>query len=218
MIEYVNSKGEQSTRRITVWGIKEGAGGIPLLVAKCHERKQTRTFRTDRIRCAIDYDGVVHEDVPVFLNETFGMSLSVSRLTERQNAVHQQEKQRSEWSLARSHLRPHAELLAALSLSDGTMRPAEIRIAVAHCLQIAVAAGFLIEGESKKLTAYIKRLRPTEKTLQNAVERLRVAPPHEITDLLVSAVSLMDVDGKRHSAEVELVNQLSQDIAGMDMA
>lgn len=78
-IEYCNSEGVHSDRRITVWGLKEGTSGIPMLVARCHKSNKTRTFRTDRIECVIDNSGEVHEDVPAFLHDTFGMPLEIAR-------------------------------------------------------------------------------------------------------------------------------------------
>ncbi|MEP1930764.1 MAG: WYL domain-containing protein [Roseibium sp.] len=231
MIDYVSSKGEASSRRITVWGIKESANGTPMLVAKCHERNRTRSFRVDRIKCCIDYDGEVHDDVPAFMEDTFGMSRAyrarqaqtdtgISSPTQPGISAKEQVERdaKAAWSRARPYLRPHAEILSAISLSDGSMHPAEVAVAVRHCTMIAKKRGFDIENDQTRLNAYIKRLRPTDKTLKKMATNLGQAPRSEITDLLVSAVELMDSDRKRHPAEVELVNQLSQELAMIDMA
>ncbi|CTQ54170.1 hypothetical protein LP7551_02702 [Roseibium album] len=217
MIEYVAASGECTSRRITVWGIQENTDGTPLLVARCHERNAQRTFQVDRIKCCIDYDGEVHANVPDFLNETFGLAIGAPPNNEPETASPKQPAM-SDWDQARAYLRPHAEILAALSLSDGTMSRAEVDVAVCHCNHIAGSGGFFTAADQDKLMAYIKRLRPTEKTLQKSVESLSGARPHEITDLLISAVELIDIDGTRDLAEVELVNQLSQELAKIDMA
>jgi WYL domain-containing protein len=217
MIEYASASGECTSRRITVWGIQENTDGVPLLIAKCHEQKLQRTFRVDRIKCCIDYDGEVHANVPDFLNETFGLVIDAAAINEPE-ITPSKESATTDWDLARAYLRPHAEILAALSLSDGTMSKAEVAVAVCHCNHIAGSGGFFTAADQDRLMAYVKRLRPTDKTLQKSVERLTDAPPHEITDLLISAVELMDIDGNRDPAEVELVNQLSQELARIDMA
>jgi hypothetical protein len=82
MIEYVDSKGRGSSRRITVYSIQGGRSGIPSLFARCHERQSTRQFRVDRIKCCIDYNGEIHNDVPRFLMENFGMAISSAKAKE----------------------------------------------------------------------------------------------------------------------------------------
>lgn len=217
MIEYVSSAGEASSRRITVFGIQENADGIPMLMAQCHERNAERAFRADRIRCCIDYDGLVHANVPAFLHETFGLAIDTAAFNET-DETSSECSTLSDWEQARAYLRPHAEILAALSLSDGTMSKAEVDVAVCHCNHIACSGGFFTAADQDKLMAFVKRLRPTDKTLQKSVERLTGAPPHEVTELLISAVELMDIDGSRDPAEVELINQLSQELANINMA
>lgn len=217
MIEYRSETGEATARRITVFSIQEDTNGIPVLIARCHECNAERAFRADRVKCCIDYDGEVHENVPEFLNETFGITLDPAKFIVTEDPVSMAPAP-SDWELARSYLRPHAEILAALSLSDGTMSKAEVNVAVCHCNHIAGSGGFSTAADQDKLISYIKRLRPTPATLQNSIEQLSEAPPHEITELLISAVELIDIDGDRDPAEVELVNQLSQELARMDMA
>jgi hypothetical protein len=55
VIRYVNSKGEESCRRITLHAAYE-RGGLHYIRAYCFERAAARTFRSDRIREIIDAD------------------------------------------------------------------------------------------------------------------------------------------------------------------
>src|SRR5690606_19646165 len=68
-IEYVDAAGRPSSRRITVYDIQMTSSGVPCLYARCHERGAMRSFRVDRIKYCIDYDGEVFDDVPAFLHE-----------------------------------------------------------------------------------------------------------------------------------------------------
>ena len=67
MIEYMDSNGDVSTRRITVLEVVTNKRGDPSLKARCHERKALRRFRIDSILSCIDIDGEVH-DLPVELD------------------------------------------------------------------------------------------------------------------------------------------------------
>lgn len=60
IIEYIDSSGARTRRRIPLRKIQPGPKG-PLLSAICHERRALRSFRCDRIQCFIDDDGVVVE-------------------------------------------------------------------------------------------------------------------------------------------------------------
>jgi hypothetical protein len=119
MIEYVDSKGQSSRRRITVYDIVGGRAGIPCLRARCHERNATRQFRVDRIRCCIDFDGEVHDDVAKFMAETFGMPILVAQ----SRATAETEDR---WSSIVAFLRSDAVLLAALSRVDGAVKSSEV--------------------------------------------------------------------------------------------
>lgn len=54
-LKYVDGKGRRSTRDVSVrqYGAMDG---VALIIAKCHLRNATRTFRTDRVQSCIDLD------------------------------------------------------------------------------------------------------------------------------------------------------------------
>lgn len=209
MIEYRDAGGRLSTRRITVWSLGQGAGGVPVLKAFCHERKAQRTFRVDRIACCIDYGGEIHDDVASFMAENFGMAQELAR---------QAAAPADPWAHARPIVHHDAAILSALSLCDGLMRDGEVRIAAEHCAALAAARGVTLdEAGYRALIAFIRRQRPTERSLLDACDALYDRPAQEVTDFMVAAVAVMDADGVRAPEEEALVNRLALDLTGMEV-
>ncbi|MBN9243967.1 MAG: WYL domain-containing protein [Mesorhizobium sp.] len=212
MIEYVDSTGRQSTRRISVYGIVLGRDGIPLLTARCHERNATRQFRVDRIRCCIDYDGEVHQDVTAFLADNFGMSRD---LAARTTAGHDDDR----WRRIVLKIRDDAVILAAISKSDGQVHSLEVQAAI-HYLARRVEddEAPLSDREISELGAYFRRMRPTGPAIQRAVEGIGQRDARGIQKLLMAAVDVLDADGKRHPAELELLNAICVEMVGAPIA
>lgn len=209
VIEYVDSAGAKSTRRITVWGIKRGAGGVPLLVAKCHERQRTVTFRTDRISACIDYDGEVFSDVPGFLFETFGMPLDVGRLTSDR-------KDQEAWDGFRQMHLPQIILLSALSHADMHMLPEEIGVIVDYVAAEARRLGIDVTEAFRRIAAaYIRRLRPRRIDLEISLNGLQPDRPDAIIRFLRAAAEVVDADGFRHPDEIDMINRLSEELIGV---
>jgi predicted DNA-binding transcriptional regulator YafY len=210
MIEYVDSAGRPSSRRITVYGIDLGRGGIPLLTARCHERKATRQFRVDRIRCCIDFSGEVHDDVAGFLEENFGMALHVAR---RQPSSESKDRWRDVLAL----IRDDAVLLAAMSQSDGSIHNAEVAAASAYLMKVAESATgtMLSDQEGEAIASHFRRLRPTGDAINRALEGISRQPAEKVRKLLLAAVSVLDADGQRHPAELELLNAICLDLTGV---
>ncbi len=211
MIEYVNGRGEQSCRRITVYSIEVSVTGKVSLFALCHERHAPRRFRVDRVSACIDYDGQVHEDVAGFLALTFGMDVQTAGgepmpVSEDMGA----------WGSLRHLVRPDAVILMALSQCDGRMRGAEVQIATDHCARFAERQGiFVTEPLCAMLVSFLERQRPSASMLVRACDAVRLRPERDIRALLAAAVDLMDVDGVRDPREVDLINDLSTEIVGI---
>jgi len=208
-IEYRDSKGQLSARRITVWGLKSGIGSVPVLVATCHERRAQRTFRVDRILACVDYDGVVHDDVPAFLSETLGMTEAAATRTSKPEDA-------ANWSRIRRLVQKEAILLTALSHSDGLMHQLEIEVTLRRCEQIIQKQGlYLNEACLRSLERYLRRLRPTERDIAEALEVVTRSDPRDIISFLTSSVHLIDADGIRHRDEVGLINDVSVELTGL---
>ncbi|MDQ0456022.1 WYL domain-containing protein [Rhizobium paknamense] len=206
MIEYVDSRGRGSARRVTVWSIVAGAGGTPCLFAKCHERNAMRQFRIDRIKCCIDYDGEVFEDVPLFLRENFGMSLPASLAAGLDK----------DWARILEDVRVHAVLIAAVMRSDGRVHEQEVEIGLIHLIAVAERSGhFLDELRQASLQRYLLRLRPTDSAIKSAIDSLIGEDKRQIERLLRVCVAVMDADGKRDVREKAAINALADEILGV---
>ncbi|APH71418.1 tellurite resistance TerB family protein [Aquibium oceanicum] len=208
MIEYVDSAGRTSTRRITVWHLQEGgSAGIPSLYAKCHERNAMRTFRIDRIKCCIDFDGVVHDDVPSFIAESFGMALPLARKREPAESAR--------WNALIGKIRTEAVLLTAMSRCDGQMAASEIEVMVAYLAKVAEREGSLLhDAEIGKLRQYLSRLRPTPRSIAGAVADATGFEPGRLKHLILAAARVMDADERRHPQEIRLLNIVSRELLG----
>lgn len=210
-IEYVDSRNQSSTRRITVWSIIAGVGGVPSLVAFCHERNASRQFRIDRIKCFVDFDGEVFDDVPEFLSQNFGMNLLAATRT---STIQDQR-----WPTILDAVRHNAVILSALSRSDGKTVQEEIEIATNHLSRLAEANGLMLdESEILAIYRYANRLRPTEAAIGRAIEEIAKLGHRHVEKLLLAAIALVDADGQRHPQEVALINDISRDLIGVEIA
>lgn len=210
-IEYVNDKGERSTRPITVLKIKSSAHGVPCLYAKCHVRRRAISFRVDRIVAIIDFDGEVFDDVPVFLFDNFGMATSVAtRTVTREDSRN--------WNEFRQFHGAHIVLLTAVSHADTHMVPCEVDEIVQFCAEEAERMGIeATEAFCRLAAAFIRRLRPQAEHVVNAVDILQAEDPKMIVRVLSAAARVIDADGIRHPEETALLNAAAQDLIGIDI-
>lgn len=211
MIEYIDTEGQASRRRITVYDIVAGHGGIPCLRARCHERQATRQFRVDRIQCCIDFDGEVHDDVPEFMAETFGMPLWVARLKET-------EESKDRWTSIVALMRNDAVLLSALARIDGTVKSSEVDEAVDHLARIIEKNGiFLTEAEVYAIKAYIRRLRPNSDAISRSLMGIRNVGADHVQRFLITAKKVIEADAILHSSEITLINDIARDLIGIEL-
>jgi tellurite resistance protein len=190
MIEYRDSRGSASRRRITVWSVQPGAGGTPCLYARCHERAADRSFRCDRITAIITGDGEVLSDVRAFLGERLGVRLDgVTARADR-------------WPAVLAAIRPQAQILTGLALADGRRHEAELRVVARSCGGVAAAAGFRLTAEEEAaLDRYLRTMRPSEATLVRAIDRIAAAGPAAEAALLDAAEAVIAADGVEHPEE-----------------
>tara|TARA_R100001086_G_scaffold198310_1_gene114642 strand:- start:510 stop:1274 length:765 start_codon:yes stop_codon:yes gene_type:complete len=205
MIEYRDSAGRSSCRRIVALNYKRGPSGDWLLGAQCLERKAYRTFRVDRIDCCIDLDGEVFE-TRHFLQTYVDEALVCA---DPQSGINQDRIRRM-----RAVVRPHAQLMAALSRADGYMHPAELGVARLH-------AERLVEPERPSLDECnifyrpFERLRPRHEHIRSALSDLRRRPVNEQMLFFRAAGDLIAADGQIHPLETELLNSLAIELTGV---
>ncbi|WP_442582708.1 WYL domain-containing protein [Mesorhizobium sp. ASY16-5R] len=207
-IEYIDSSGNNSSRRITVYNIIAGRGGAPSLFARCHERRQMRQFRVDRIQCCVDYNGEVHEDVPRFLFENFGMSLSTGRIIVDKHAD-------KRWAEILASVRDEVVVLAALSHSDGSVVTSETTAAARYQARKIEAAGILLsDQEIASLGSHVRRVRPTVEAIERALASMLNLEVVALQKFLNAAIQVIDADGKRHPEEMALLDRICIDLTG----
>lgn len=211
IIEYRDSKGRVSRRRITVWHISESSrDGIPFLYARCHERQAMRTFRIDRIASCIDYDGEVHDDVPRYLADILGMSIGLATAKEDASA--------RRWQLIVSDIRPDATLLAAISRCDGHVAASEVQEILSYLARVVEGGGEILNDDDvAALDRYVARLRPTSEAIRRALDAASSYSPDRIKRMLIAAARVMDADMKRHPAETRLVNTVAEELLGVTL-
>ncbi|WP_417480733.1 WYL domain-containing protein [Maricaulis maris] len=224
MIEYLDSKNVLTTRRITVLEITADKKGAPSLKARCHERNALRKFRVDRIVSCIDLDGEVHNHPVTFLNAALGTRLDPSieppDFDVAIDGDYTPPKPPENWAQINRMIVPHFSMLAALSRSDGKMRDKEVRVARDHCARLATEEGYPVSNLTLEwIEKSIRRRYPTRGYLKKTMNLMKNHwPPHHVTDLLMSGLELIDVDGTRDPEEIKLINEISQAVIGMDMA
>lgn len=205
MIEYRDSAGGTSRRRITVWNIQPGAGGVPCLLARCHEREANRSFRADRITAIITADGEVLSDVRSFLAERLGVQVEADAGARAQR-----------WPRVLAAVRPQAQILAGLSLADGAKHPDEIAVMTGFCARVAAAAGLGLDREEEvALARYLANLRPDRVTMLKAVDRMLDAGPAAQAALLNAGAAVIAADGIEHIEELRFIRALRQDLIGV---
>lgn len=212
VIRYVGSSGEESVRPITVFSIEAGAGGAPVLKARCHVRKTTRAFRVDRISECIDYDGEIHTDIAAFMVANFGMHPALAQLVVDETSARR-------WSSLLAAVRPVAILLASVMRADGEV----VRDEIGECLDCLSAIAERQGVEPTKidmiaLRRYLLRLRPGEHGILNALDEVASLGPDHSRRVLSACARVMDADGERRSEEVLLISAIAKGILGVGLS
>jgi len=199
VIRYADAKGRISVRRITAWGTGVLSNAAVVLVAWCHERQAKRLFRVDRIAAAIDYSGVVHEPPDRFLRDVFGLSGMNDGTTDT-------------WRALRACIRPHVQLMAALSRPRGVMREREIH-------EILPLAGKfwpdLNETENRmRLVTMIRRSRPVPQVIEDVIRDMRMRPQAEKRASMQACQRVLLSEGVVSPAQAALFNLICEDLIG----
>jgi len=206
LIEYEAASGEVSLRAVTVQSVRVGAGGRRL-GCYCHLRRAYREFVVDNIlACGSVETGELVDPEP-FLEDALGRVTGAGEMVVLDDGALRE---------ARLASRPQAVLLAALSRSDGYMHRSE-RICAEIFVERLVKPLGLSASEIASLHRRFGTLRPTPDQIAEALERLRLAGPEAVIALLRAAKDLVEADGRLHDAEINLINELSEDLCGVRM-
>jgi len=200
-IRYADSKGRISTRRITAWGTRKLPNGAIALVAWCHERKAKRVFRVDRINAAIDYSGLVHQPAAGFLRDIFGLSMPALS-----------DEDSGSWRNLRASMRPHVQMMAALTRPQGVMREREIYEILPFAARIWPA---FMEAENRlRLVNLIRRSRPVPDIIEDVFEEMLRLPKDELVASLQACKRVIEGEGVPSGAQTALFNLISEELIG----
>lgn len=189
-IIYEDSKGNRSSRRITINGIKE-KNGARFIYAFCHERKAMRSFRADRIVEVTDLaTGEIH-------NKKKEIGAAISDVDEKISSP--------TIKAVREH-RDSLNIMAFLSRCDGRQHPAERDVMNEYMMKEC----FFDDLDSDFLDHYIRRLYPNEFVFHANLQRAQ--KQKTLKKIMVYGVRLIEADGVIHPKEHELVQKIHADL------
>ncbi|MEM7678889.1 MAG: TerB family tellurite resistance protein [Myxococcota bacterium] len=200
-MEYEDSKGAVSRRRITMVRFKTATNGKTSVYAYCHERKAVRQFRIDRIKCFIEPDGEI-VDPGTFWS---GIGIDIESVANEPSAA------QAEADIANDQV----VLLVALSQSDGAMSRREIDAICAYAKAMMEKRGMpMTADEVDKLHLRIERMRPTQASIRKALRRtlgerrgaVVTISEEERQSFLRAAKSVAIADGVVDPEEAELLH------------
>ncbi|MGR3315889.1 tellurite resistance TerB family protein [Roseovarius indicus] len=215
---YKDANGHVSRRTISAMDFVEERDCV-YLRGVCHLRNAYRSFRADRIVEIITADGEVLE--PIAFWKQIGISqVLISRILTPPTTKSAKPKAPrrpvvtettpdSPGMVQRRLVRHQVRLLAALSRSDGNMRPEEIdEILEFICIECDDAGIGFEETDLAALRAYVGRLRPTSDKVEESLAKLFLPDSPEllkqgqVRNLRNAMRGVIDADGVLHEGEV----------------
>lgn len=210
IIEYEDAAGRSQLRPVTVWSVRTGKDGVPILIARSHDRQALRSFRLDRIKAVADVDGVVQEPLSDFYREVLGLAWPVPDhvAADRPDADRRGliRKVAGEGGLV---------LLAAMAGADNDVAVEEIEVILDHVLRYCAAQGLVpTEDDSRRLRRSIARMRPSPEAVDAALAMLADADRATIEAVLSACLKVCDADGFRHHREMTLLDRFTFSLTG----
>ncbi|MGR3548454.1 MAG: WYL domain-containing protein [Roseovarius sp.] len=221
VIDYRDAGDNFSRRRITTRWV-ENRGGIFYVGAICHERRAHRTFRLDRIEGVIDDDGVV-EDAQLLIGELIagdsGYEVELTSLKE--DSVGKSSYSSSPYTMLRRELKAAIVVLSAAARADDLLHIEEVdRImqfteTEAECLKNEGVLDVLpgLDG-FEKLGRLVRRTRPTQTELDEALAEIANWPIKRIERLFKAAVGVVQADGIITQDEDDFIRDISEWLEG----
>lgn len=196
-IEYVDSGGYESERRITVLRFENRVGGAPAIAALCHECGDHRLFRLDRIQSVMDLQtGEVH-DATVYME-----TLRREGLPSVNRGMHS-----------------FCRVLAFIARCDGSFHSSEHEAIETALTSYAIRFGGETDDIAVTMTA-IKNMTPDTRDLNNALIAL-LRSPREVRGSVAALLrrcigDVIDADGVHALEEVEWAMALCACLAIID--
>lgn len=214
MIEYEDSHGDITQRRVTMRCVEE-RGGQRYLYAHCHERNALRMFRLDRISCLISPDGEVEEAGAWFDATLGGCEIAEFTPTARGQGTKPLKADLSTYTTLKRHIAPGMILLTAAARSDNILHPREIdrilRFAedCAFDLRDTGKLPYGIQGDDfDKLERTVRRLRPLTSDVEEAFVEISNWPRDRTKHLFNALKATALADGIVDEIEVGFMEAL----------
>jgi WYL domain/Tellurite resistance protein TerB len=207
-IEYVDSAGVTSQRRVSCRACGTGPNGARYLQAFCHERKAIRSFRLDRIISVIDLDGEIHEP-RAFFEKTLRVQFAATDPLQLADARPKRARGRPR-SLVRNEIAGDGvRALIALGHADGHLSEAELDVVRGYVARKTGTSGKpATDLELGEIVDQAKRYYSTHEELIGCLKGISAQPPEQRRLFLRSAMALMAADGLQHPAEFEMLVEI----------
>ncbi len=211
LIDYRDSKGNQTRRRITLRKVARGPHA-PILTAICHERRAVRAFRCDRIEGFIEDDGEVI-DCNRFFRDM--MMIDLNYLSHREKAAPTIPTALSVARQIRNDFRAPLSILVALARSDESFISEELDVICGFAETMAPTLHSSAHpGEVSAMTELrplIRRMRPSRESLDGYLHKVRSVTSNDPSFREAFEDAMNDVlwaDGRVAEGERRLINEL----------
>lgn len=201
IIEYVDSRGNETSRRITMISLHNGPTGS-LVHAVCHERKAIRHFRVDRIKSIITADGEVFSS-DAFFKEFLGVEVLPTKIIEETSPVGRPPLVLSSARDLREHLRAPLSILVCAAMADDNVHIEEIdRIQLYAETEIYTLhrEGRIADAPTVEIMDQLCRMictmRPQRRSMRGYVERVCEWPEHRVKRLTKALGQVIAADGR----------------------
>lgn len=191
-VSYVDTNSLQSTRSITLRGVKRDEDGAVILRCFCHLRADMRTFRTAQIIEAVDIISGEPLTPPTNFLRYWGLTPAPRNAPDPTLA-------------ALKTARHGVVVLSFLSRCDGFQHPSEIEVIVKFLLQHG--GGYTIDPT--RLAAFLARMKPNTDLFSHSAEMLASGKGECGLDAVLHyAGMLIEADGVVHENEVHYTKEL----------
>jgi len=202
-LEYLDSKQNKSTRRVTLSRLAFSKAGNLMLRCWCYEREAWRTFRFDRIQSIFDLDGVIYKPVEYF-EDLHGVRL-------KNWAVSTVSSVSPPGQAQKNHIGTALMVLSALSFADGFTHDAEVDAILDYVkLSCKKAKIETTQSDINAIRQYVARLHPNKLAVLDAIEI--IAEDYEgqnLEDFVRAAKNVIMADGIIHPNEILILEQIN---------
>lgn len=205
IIGYRDSAGAESTRRITIWGVRT-KGDRSVIMAKCHERGANRAFRADRILFVASLDGEIKPSTQDYLSDLMAVDYSAASNSSKSFKAEIRKVLKSSG----------VPLLISIARADDEFHPLEESAILDYVMDQCAAAGRNLDAEQRLwLAEHISSLRLTKHVVESSLGQLVAAGPQVVTAFATFANQLLTADHRLRKGEAARFLELTVRLFGL---